>query len=68
MKLPFGTISITEESKKLITKIIDSNKFFCGKYVRDFEEHFVAFLGVKRIAALNGRTDVDVPVLAVLTG
>ena len=40
MKIPFGTISITEESKDLVKKILDSSRVSSGKYVREFEERF----------------------------
>ncbi|MDP8233428.1 MAG: DegT/DnrJ/EryC1/StrS family aminotransferase [Candidatus Saelkia tenebricola] len=66
MKIPFGTISITEESKKLITEIVNSNRLSCGKYVREFEEKFASLLGVKEAVALSSGTDADALALAVL--
>ncbi len=66
MKIPFGTVSITEESKKLITEVINSNRLSCGKYVREFEERFANLLGVKEAVALSSGTDADTLALAVL--
>ncbi len=39
-KIPFGTISVTEKSKKIISDILVSNRLSSGKYVRRFEKEF----------------------------
>ena len=66
MKIPFGTISITEKSKDLINKILDSGRVSSGKYVREFEEGFAQLLGVKEAVAVSSGTDADTLALAVL--
>ena len=66
MEIPFGTISITNKSRKLINSIINSNKISCGKYVRLFEEEFAKKLGAKHAVALSSGTDADTLALAVL--
>lgn len=66
MKIPFGTISITKESKELINKILDSNRVSGGRYVREFEEKFAKLIGVKEAVAVSSGTDADTLALAVL--
>ena len=66
MKIPFGTISITKESKELINSIVESGKVSSGKYVREFEERFADLLGVKEAVAVSSGTDADILALAVL--
>jgi len=38
MKIPFGTMSITEKSKELINEILESKRVSSGKYVKEFEK------------------------------
>jgi len=66
MKLPFGTISITKKSRKLINEILDSGRISIGKYVREFEQKFAELLEVKEAVAVSSGTDADVLALAVL--
>lgn len=66
MKIPFGTISITSKSRKLINDVISSNKISCGKYVRMFEEEFARIIGAKYAVALSSGTDADTLAMAVL--
>jgi dTDP-4-amino-4,6-dideoxygalactose transaminase len=66
MKIPFGTISVTEKSKKLIAEILDSNRLSSGKYVREFEKKFAELVGTKESVAVSTGTDADVLALAVL--
>lgn len=66
MKIPFGTITITKESRKLINSILDSGRVSNGKYVRIFEEHFAKLTGTKEAVALSSGGDADALALAVL--
>jgi dTDP-4-amino-4,6-dideoxygalactose transaminase len=66
MKVPFGTISITQESRDLINKIINSGKVSNGKYVREFEEKFAKLVNAKEAVAVSSGTDADILALAVL--
>jgi len=66
MKIPFGTISITKETKDLINKILDSSRVSSGKYVRQFEERFAKLIGAKEAVAVSSGTDADILALAVL--
>jgi len=47
LTVPFGTISIPEQSKKLIGEILDTKRISSGKYVRMFEDRFAELLGVQ---------------------
>lgn len=66
MRIPFGTISITKEAKKLINEILDSGRVSSGKYVREFEERFAKLVGVKEAVAVSSGTDACTLALAVL--
>lgn len=66
MKIPFGTIRITQRSKDLIGKAIDSGRVSSGKYVREFEEKFAEHVNAKEAVAVSSGTDADVLALAVL--
>jgi dTDP-4-amino-4,6-dideoxygalactose transaminase len=66
MKVPFGTISIPEKSKALISEILDTRRVSSGKYVRIFEERFAKLLGAKEAVAVSSGTDADALALAVL--
>lgn len=66
MKIPFGTISVTDKSKKLIGQILESNRLSSGKYVREFEKRFAELLGTKEAVAVSTGTDADALALAVL--
>ena len=66
MKIPFGTISVTEKSKKLIREILESNRLSSGKYVREFEKKFAELVGTKEALAVSSGTDAITLALAVL--
>ena len=66
MKIPFGTISITKDSKKLVNKVLNSGRLSNGKYVREFEKRFAHLVGVKEAIAVSSGTDADMLALAVL--
>ena len=66
MEITFGTITITEKSKKIINEILASNRVSSGKYVREFEKQFAKLIGTKEAVAVNTGTDADALALAVL--
>lgn len=66
MKIPFGTISVTERSKTLIAEALGSNRLSGGKYVREFEKKFAELVGAKEAVAVSTGTDADALALAVL--
>ena len=65
-KIPFGTITITEDSKDLIRQILDSKRVSSGRYVREFEEKFAELTGNREAVAVSSGTDADALALAVL--
>ncbi|OGX34771.1 MAG: aminotransferase DegT [Omnitrophica WOR_2 bacterium RIFCSPHIGHO2_02_FULL_52_10] len=65
-KVPFGTVSITDDAAKLIHKAIASKWLTRGKYVQEFEERFAALFGVKEAVAVSSGTDADALACAVL--
>ena len=66
MRIPFGTISVTEKSKAIINEILKSNRLSNGKYVREFEKKFAELIGTKEAVAVGTGTDADALALAVL--
>jgi dTDP-4-amino-4,6-dideoxygalactose transaminase len=66
IKYSFGTITITDKSKKLINKILSSNRVSGGKYVREFEKRFAQLIGTKEAVAVSSGTDADTLTLATL--
>lgn len=66
MKIPFGTITISKETKDLINRILDSKMVSSGKYVREFEEGFASLTGAKEAVAVSSGADADALALAVL--
>jgi dTDP-4-amino-4,6-dideoxygalactose transaminase len=66
LRIPFGTISVTEKSKKIISDILKSNRLSSGKYVREFEKEFAKLVGAREAVAVSSGTDADALALAVL--
>lgn len=66
MKIPFGTISITNASKKLLQEALETGRVSSGKYVRQFEKRFAELLGSKEAVAVSSGGEADAVALAVL--
>ncbi len=66
LAVPFGTMSIPQYSKDLVTEILETKRISSGRYVRKFEDKFAELLGVKEAVALSSGTDADALALAVL--
>jgi len=66
MRITFGTITITDKSKKLIKKALDTNRVSSGRYVLEFEKCFAQLTGIKHAVALSSGADADALALAVL--
>jgi len=66
VRIPFGTISVTDKSKELIAEALESNRLSSGKYVREFEEQFARLIGTEQAVAVGSGTDAIVLALAVL--
>ncbi|MCK5580176.1 MAG: DegT/DnrJ/EryC1/StrS family aminotransferase [Candidatus Omnitrophica bacterium] len=65
-KVPFGTVSITDEARKLIDTALETGFVTRGKYVDEFERRFARFFGVKDAVAVSSGTDADALAMAVL--
>ena len=65
-KVPFGTVSITDDARELIRKALESQWVTRGKYVQEFEEGFAQLFGVKEAVAMSSGTDADALSCAVL--
>lgn len=66
LRYPFGTITITDKSKKLITEALDSSRLSGGRLVNEFEKGFAKLVGTKEAIALSSGTDADALCMAVL--
>ena len=66
MKIPFGTISVTEGAIKIIQDVLRTKRLSSGKYVREFEKRFAELTGTKEAVAVASGTDADALALAVL--
>ncbi|MBF0531519.1 MAG: DegT/DnrJ/EryC1/StrS family aminotransferase [Candidatus Omnitrophica bacterium] len=66
MRVPFGTVSITDEAKQLINAAIDAKWLTRGKYVQAFEEKFAELFGVKYAVSVSSGTDADALACAAL--
>jgi dTDP-4-amino-4,6-dideoxygalactose transaminase len=64
--LSFGTITITDTAKRLVTEALETKRISCGKLVREFEDRFAALVGVSEAVAVSTGTDADTLALAVL--
>tara|TARA_Y100000310_G_C20662873_1_gene805759 strand:+ start:695 stop:1861 length:1167 start_codon:yes stop_codon:yes gene_type:complete len=56
MKVPFGTLTLTESAKKYVNKALDENSLSQGKLVKEFEEKFAEFAGTEYAVAVNTGT------------
>jgi dTDP-4-amino-4,6-dideoxygalactose transaminase len=65
-KVPFGTVSITPEARRLIDEALDKKLVTRGKYVEQFEKEFAQLFGVKHGVAVSSGTDADALSCAVL--
>jgi len=66
IKIPFGTVTLSKKSRKLITKALDEKRLSSGKLVREFEKRFASLVGAKEAVAVSTGTDADALALAVL--
>lgn len=66
MRIPFGTVCISDKSKKLIQKCLEEERISCGRLVREFEQRIAELIGVKEAVAVSSGTDADMLALAVL--
>lgn len=65
-RVPFGTVSITEEARRLIDMALDSKFVTRGKYVAEFEKQFAHLFGAQEAVAVSSGTDADALACAVL--
>jgi CDP-4-dehydro-6-deoxyglucose reductase, E1 len=66
MRVPFGTLSLTETAKEHIAEALDSCRLTSGKFVRQLEDAFADLVGVKEAVAVSSGADADALALAVL--
>ncbi|MFZ1983526.1 MAG: DegT/DnrJ/EryC1/StrS family aminotransferase [Desulfatitalea sp.] len=66
MRIPFGTVAVTDITRKLINECLDSGRLSCGRLVRQFEERFAQCVGAKEAVAVSSGTDADILAIAVL--
>ena len=65
-KVPFGTVSVTKDSLKLIQEALASKWLTRGKFVQQFEEKFADIFGIKEAIAVSSGTDAVAICVAAL--
>jgi len=68
VKVPFGTITITDKAKTLINRVLGTGRISCGKYVRQLEEQLADLIGVKETVAVSSGTAALTVALASIGG
>ena len=66
MKVEFGHINISKETRKKINKTLKKNEISQGKYVEEFESKFADFIGTKYAVAVSSGTAALTLMLASL--
>lgn len=66
MRIPFGTVEITDKSRDLLLDCLDSGRISGGRKVSEFEKRFADLIGVGEAVAVSSGTDADTLALAVL--
>ncbi|MCJ7543628.1 MAG: DegT/DnrJ/EryC1/StrS family aminotransferase [Phycisphaerae bacterium] len=66
MRIPFGTITVTDTARNLIQEALASKRLSGGALVRRLEERFAKLTGTKEAVAVSSGTDADALALAVL--
>lgn len=66
LRIPFGTLTITEKTCLLINEALSTGRVSCGRFVKEFEERFTRLIGTKEAVALSSGADADALALAVM--
>lgn len=66
MRIPFGTLSLTESARDMVLESLDQGRISSGRLVRRFEEKIAALVGTREAVAVSSGTDADALALAVL--
>lgn len=64
MRIPFGTLTITDKTRQLVNQCLDSGRVSSGRMVREFEKRFAELFGVTHAVAVS--SDADTLALAVM--
>ena len=66
MRIPFGTLTITDKAKQLVMECLDKGRVSSGRLVRELERRIADLVGVKEAVAVSSGTDADTLALAVV--
>ena len=66
MRVPFGTLTVTDNAKRLIGNALETTRLTSGAYVRELEERFAELVGVAEAVAVSTGADADALALAAL--
>ncbi len=66
MRIPFGTVTITESAKRRVMRALETGRISSGRLVREFEEKFAEKIGAREAVAVSSGTDADALCLALL--
>jgi dTDP-4-amino-4,6-dideoxygalactose transaminase len=65
VRIPFGTISVTDKAKERVHQALETKRLSSGLNVREFEKRFAQLVGTKEAVTCATGTDADVLALAV---
>ena len=66
MRIPFGTLTLTDRAKELVRQALDSGRLTSGHLVREFEDRYAEKVGAKYAVAVSSGTDALACALMVL--
>jgi dTDP-4-amino-4,6-dideoxygalactose transaminase len=66
MKIPFGTVFISDESKRLVLDCLNQGRISSGQLTRRFEKRFAELIGVQEAVSVSSGTDALMVAVAVL--
>lgn len=66
MRIPFGTITLTDKAKTLILESLERGRISSGRLVGEFEERIAVLIGAKEAVAVSSGTDAVAVAVAVL--
>jgi dTDP-4-amino-4,6-dideoxygalactose transaminase len=66
MRIPFGTVSLTERVTDLVLDCLRRGRISSGKLVREFEKRIAELIGAAEAVAVSSGTDADTLAVAIL--
>lgn len=65
-RITVGTVDVGDEGRRLVLDVLSRGRLSSGKYVREFEEAFAGYHGLRYGVAVSSGTDADAVAFAAL--